>query len=226
MYGDHGKEEGLALNSGVALMSNFPLINFKQLEFNECDGIFNECAAAKGWVQATIVKDNFPIGLFNLHTGAGEESDEVATRHLQLMQLRNAVDTYRTANPDHIVFVMGDFNVYGERSEYYSNLIPQLGVGLGGRDADRNSPGFVFDSTQQWTLCDCNALATYFDSETVSGRLDYIFYFPSLDNTVEVIPLSVDVLQFTGRTLREDGLTTDQSSDHWGLHGRFQLVRP
>lgn len=64
------------------------------------------------------------------------------------------------------------------------------------------------------------------DDETVSGRLDYIFYFPSLDGSVEIIPTSVEVLPFTGRILTEDGLTTNQSSDHWGVHGQFKLIRP
>jgi hypothetical protein len=255
-YGDHGQEEEDILNSGAALMSKFPLVGFEQVQFDEEGGFFDpELHAAKGWVHATIVKDGFSIGLFNLHTHA----EDVVIRSEQIAQLKIAVLLYRAMNPSSVVFAVGDYNVYGEGNEYNSILIPHLGLsGLDGHDADRNSPGFDFDSKAQWTLSRDNPLAIYFDDATVSGRLDYIFYFPSLDGTVEVIPLSVDVLQFTGRTLggttvecvspdffgciekphccspacrlfpdclRVNGLTTDQSSDHWGLHGRFRLVR-
>jgi hypothetical protein len=221
LYGDHG-DDGWPANSGCALMSKFPLADFVQVEWGDCSGV--DCGANKGWVQATIVKDGFSIGMFNLHADADADEDDVEARFNQMVQLKNAVNSYRTAHPSHVGFVMGDFNIYGEETEYSATLTPQVGIGAGGRDADRNAPGFVFGSSEQWTVCDCNPLAMYFDDETVSGRLDYIFYFPSLDGSVEVIPMSVEVLPFIGRTLTEDDLTTSQSSDHWSVYGQFKLV--
>ena len=219
-YGDHG-DEGTFANSGCALMSKFPLADFVQVEWDDCSGV--DCWANKGWVQATIVKDGFSIGMFNLHADADADEDDVEARFSQMVQLKNAVNSYRAAHPSHVMFVMGDYNIYGETAEYDTTLIPHIGIGTGGRDADRNAPGFVFNSSE-WTVCDCNPLAMYFNDETASGRIDYIFYIPSLDDSVEVIPVSVKVLPFTGRTLTDDDLMTDQSSDHWSVYGQFKLV--
>lgn len=226
-YGDHGDDTfGNPVNSGLALMSDFPLNNFVQVEWDEDSGI-PEGLSAKGWIQATIEKDGFSIGVFTLHTNAGFCVGCIVARIYQLEQLRDGINAYRVAHPDHAVFAFGDYNVYGDESvEYWDTLIDRIGNQAGGRDADRNAPGFVSGNFDTWTLCDCNPLAMYFDDDTVSGRLDYIFYFPSFDGTVEVVPLSADVVQFTGRMLSDDGLTTDQSSDHWSLHGHFRLVRP
>ncbi|MFQ5605191.1 MAG: endonuclease/exonuclease/phosphatase family protein [bacterium] len=223
-HGDHGDIEGDILNSGLALMSKYPLVGFAQVEYEEEAGTF-EPNAAKGWVQATIYKNGFAIGLFNTHTQADYSSSDLEARSAQIAQLRDAIANYRASHPDHVVFAMGDFNVYGEQSEYYNVLIPRMGAQAGGRDSDRNSPGFDFTGAQHTTYCDCNPLATYFDDEAVSGRLDYIFYLPSHAGSVEVIPTTVEVLPFIGRTLSEDGLTTNQSSDHWGLYGKYKLIR-
>jgi len=230
-YGDHGDLVSICpnlictVNSGLALMSKRPLASFQQVAWDECSS-FEECSAAKGWLQAMIVKDGFSIALFNLHTEADEDPFSKMARQDQFIQLKTALLLYRAVHPDHVVFVMGDFNVYGEETEYNDVVVPQIGSPTGGRDADRNSPGFVFDSSKQWTYGNSNPLKMKWDAGAKCGRLDYIFYFASLDGSVEVIPTSVEVLPFTGRTLTEDGLTTNQSSDHWSVHGQFQLIRP
>jgi hypothetical protein len=229
-YGDHGDEErGHLLNSGVALMSLHALLDFVQGEWDDCAD-FLECQTAKGWVQARIIKDGFPIGIFTLHTQAGSGGFPPATaewvREQQILQLVDAIDSFRATYPDHVVFAFGDYNVYGETAEYHDVLIPHIGLEAGGYDADRNAPGFVEGSFESWTHCACNPLATHFDENAENARLDYIFYFPSHDGSVDVIPTLTHVYQFTGRTLTEDGLTTDQSSDHWAVRAQFRLVRP
>ena len=250
-YGKHGEREGDILNSGAALMSKYLLGGFKQVEFEEDGGFFDpEHHAAKGWVQATIEKHGFSIGVFNTHTHA--ESNVI--RSAQIYQLIDAVNKYRVANPTHVIFIMGDFNVYGEAHEYYDSLIPYIHL-AGGKDDARNSPGFKFDNSQ-WTYSESNPLATYFDPDAEGGRLDYIFYIPSLNEAVEVLPKIVNVLPFLGRNhcciqvpfppykiCREDmeqicvtnPLTSDEiclnafctteSSDHWAVNGQFKLIR-
>jgi hypothetical protein len=231
LYGDQGEETncGTCGNSGLAIMSKYPLVFFTQVPFKYCDG-FLECQATKGWVHTAIWKDGFYIHLINTHTQAGNEEDDLNTRKLQLQELRDWINWVRTGDPGSVIFVMGDLNVYGElygeQGEYNDVLIPEIGTTAGGRDADRNSPGFAFGSSKQWTYCICNPLAFYFDPVAYNGRLDYIFYLPSLDGSVEVIPTSVEVLPFVGRILSEDDLTTNQSSDHWGVYGQFTLIRP
>jgi endonuclease/exonuclease/phosphatase family metal-dependent hydrolase len=225
-YGEHGDEYfGEFMNSGLALMSDYPLSDFVQVEWEECSD-FLECQTAKGWLQATIQKDGFSVGVFTLHTEAGDCPTCIWAREQQLIQLRDGINAYRTAHPDHVVFAFGDFNVYGEQDEYYVALVQAIGNEAGGHDADRNAWGFVPGSFDNLTYSDWNPLAVYFDADMVSGRLDYIWYFPSLDGTVEVVPDSVLVRPFTGRMLSDDGLTTDESSDHWSVHGQFKLVRP
>jgi endonuclease/exonuclease/phosphatase family metal-dependent hydrolase len=221
-------------NSGLAVMSKHLLADFAQHSFGVfCSGV--DCLANKSWVQATIDKDGFRIGLFVLHTQADSDPLAVEKRKWQIAMLTGAIHTYRESHPDHPVFALGDYNVFGEKTEYNTTLIPLIGNVAGGRDADRNNPGFVIDCEfidcsgggclGQWTVSRCNDLAVHFDDETVSGRLDYIFYFPSRDGSVEVIPAEVRVLPFTGRDLTEDGLTTNESSDHWSVYGQFKLIR-
>jgi endonuclease/exonuclease/phosphatase family metal-dependent hydrolase len=233
-YGRHGEREGDILNSGLALMSKYPLLDFRQWEFHDEDGEWN---AAKGWVKATIKKGDFDIGLFCTHTYAGDPlMGYNETRNSQLTELREAINEYRSENPRSVVFLMGDLNVYGELWEYDHVLIPRIGIEAGGMDADRNSPGFIFGSTDQYTCSRSNPLAIHWDRDTVSGRLDYIFYFPSFNRSVEVMPTAVDVVHFTGRnipacvdpeppTLCHEWQVTNESSDHWAVHGKFRLIR-
>ena len=174
-------------------------------------------------------------------------------RWAQLNQLAAAVKKYREKNPSNAVFVIGDFNIYGENLHFteYNDLIERIGKGAGGRDADRNAPGFVFDyidrckpsDPMSCTACDCNPVQVYFGGDdTISGRLDYIFYIPSLDGSVEVLPTDVNVLPFRGRNYPICisriivGSTprcvypfvynlTNESSDHWAVHGKFKIIR-
>ena len=226
--GKHGSDNlGHGANSGLAIMSKYSLTNFAQFPWWAppappiCAGV--DCLANKGWITTTINKEGFNIRLFVLHTQADEHPE---VRAAQLNLLKNVIELYRNVNPRHVVFVIGDYNVFGETQEYNNNLIPIIGKGAGGFDADRNDPSFIPKDETTFTVCDCNQLAKHFDPETSSGRLDYIFYFPSKDGQTEVIPLKTKVIPFIGRMLSsDDGLTTNQSSDHWSLYGKFRLIR-
>jgi endonuclease/exonuclease/phosphatase family metal-dependent hydrolase len=156
-YGEHGEKEKPVLNSGLALMSKDSLRDFVQVQWNEEGG---EWPTAKGYVHATIIKDKFAIGLFNLHAKAGDDLEDRIIRREQLQQLIDTVTRYRRKYPDRVVFVMGDFNIKGERSEYYNTLIERMKL-VNGKDADRNSPGFVVHLSyrDQWTCDDSNLLA-------------------------------------------------------------------
>jgi hypothetical protein len=195
-------------------MSKHVLADFVQHSFGYfCSGY--DCGANKSWVQTTIDKNGFRIGLFILHTQADNDPLAVEWRKMQIAMFTAAIQTYRESHPDHAVFALGDYNVFGEKTEYNTTLIPLIGNVAGGRDGDRNSPGFVIECSFtdcsstgcsqevrpcQWTSSNCNCLAKHFDSGS-NARLDYIFYFPSRDGSVEVIPAEVRVLPFTGGTL-------------------------
>ncbi len=144
---------------------------------------------------------------------------------MSLVQLTDAVVSWRAVHPSHVVFVVGDFNIIGEGKGYNEHLTNHLGIKAGGRDADRNSPGFVLDGSKSYTSSIANKLATYLYDDTVNARLDYIYYFPSLDGSVEVVPAAVDVVPFRGRYLSEDDFTTNESSDHYAVDGKFVIYR-
>lgn len=240
-YGKHGNREfGSIYDSGLAFMSNYSLSGFKQVQWEREGG---DWPTAKGFIYATIIKDGFSIGLFNLHTKAEDDVSDRQIRWEQLQQLVNAVNEYRVNHPSHVVFVMGDFNIKGEDSEYYDTLIGWMEL-ANGKDADRNSPGFIVDRSfkDQWTSDDSNLLSYYFDS-VENGRLDYIFYIPSLNGSVEVLPTGADVLPFRGRdyqvcisrVIDPFGAPhciapyifsiTNESSDHWSVYSRFKLFK-
>lgn len=243
-YGKHGRQTCTVTspvpagchgaNSGLAIMSAYAISEFSQHSFGAiCSGV--DCLANKSWVQASLAKDGFRIGLFVVHTQAGGIPPAVNMRGAQIAMLSAAISSYRVAHPDAVVLALGDFNVPGETTEYDTTLIPRIGDVAGGRDADRNSPGFAIpceftncsaggQCLAQWTMSLCNALARHFDND-VNTRFDYVFYFPSRDGSVEVIPVETRVIPFRGRTLTEGDLTTSESSDHWSVYAKFKLIR-
>ncbi len=249
-YGRHGSAKwdwgdwDNVLNSGLALMSNYVLTDFEQVQWDSPLEGWDQFAA-KGYIRATIVKEGFSIGLFTLHTQADHNWDNVQTRLQELAQLASAIKDYRAKHPDHVVFVTGDFNIKGEvcqwyyvpsstgmaiptwYCEYYDSLIAAL-RSAGGKDADRNSPGFIVDPNceEQWTSHPANLLAWHF-GEPENARLDYIFYLPDLQGAVEVLPKTTDVLPFRGTNYPVEsapGFTND-SSDHYSVHAKFTLIR-
>jgi hypothetical protein len=210
------------MTSGLALMSPHTLLDPVQQIYGSCALI--DCFATKAWVAATIQKDGFTVRVFNTHLQAFDSEDEIAARENQILSLRAAVDQYRSSFRTHAVFVIGDFNVLAERPSQYYFLRDVLGAG-GGRDAAPNHPCVFVPGEDFWTVSDQNELAVYFDDETFNARLDYIFYFPSYDGTVDVLPEYVAPVDLRGRTRTSDGLTTDRLSDHYAVVGDFTLVR-
>ncbi|HEY3242187.1 MAG TPA: endonuclease/exonuclease/phosphatase family protein [Phycisphaerae bacterium] len=227
-YSWNGLPVPFTINSGLFMMSKFPLTNVQQVSYVAESG-FVESLASKGYLRATFVKDGFSIGWFDTHTQSGDASDAdiFLTRQLQLIQLASAVQIYRINHPSHIVIVNGDFNVVGESSEYTTTMRSQMG-GLGHvRDGARNERC----SPEMTTCTSCldNELRLYFyPDETTQSRLDYILYAPSLDGTADIVPLTYERRLY--RTppglpdLSYNGLTTDELSDHYGIFVEFRLI--
>jgi len=126
------------LNSGLALLSNLPGLPTVQYFYID-EAEFFESLASKGFLQTSVAKDGFSIGVFNTHMQAEYGSEQIAARSAQIDQLAAAVLAYRQANPSHPVVVMGDFNVIGETdTEYTDKMTTVLGENTGLRDAARN----------------------------------------------------------------------------------------
>ncbi|MCG3132709.1 MAG: hypothetical protein FLDDKLPJ_03575 [Phycisphaerae bacterium] len=213
--------DGAIQHSGLLLLSRHELFNTAQTGYDDKEGW--DWFANKGFIQATINKDGYWIGVFNTHTQADDYED---TRRKQLEQLADAIRDYRNANPTHPVLVMGDFNVIGESSEYHGNMSDAMG----GRGAQRDGMMNVYctDDLYACTSCGDNEFRQHFDSDTDEfWRLDYILYSPSRDGRVDIVPTRYEVLKWQvpdGEPDVECGDTvTREISDHYGVLMEFDL---
>ncbi len=235
-YGNHGSGTDCigCINSGLATMSLHFLEEKGQYYFsdcpeNPCDGI--DCMASKGWISQVFSKDGFNILVVNSHTQAGNDifHENINTRIEQLNCLFNWVEAYRQQNQDTVVFVMGDLNIAGEQGEYGNlthTILPNMA-----RDAARNAPQWK-NENGGYTNSPGNPFALCFDEDTFNARLDYVYFFPSLNGQVKVFPRGTIVQPFLGVERTDecsdgpsDPLTTTEKTDHWGVRASFDLYR-
>ncbi|MBK7404397.1 MAG: endonuclease/exonuclease/phosphatase family protein [Phycisphaerales bacterium] len=220
-YGSDHDDPLDVLHSGLALFGRSTLAIPQQYFYTDERG--EDAFASKGFIRATIIKDGFPITIFNTHTQAGSGTDNEDTRFQQLLQLAGAVQGFRAVNPGHVVIVMGDFNVPGETAEHYVNMrsamvIPSLHDG---------GPNFrCSPDSFACTSCSTNELKQYF-SGSGDTRLDYILYAPSLDGSVDIVPTALERREFqipAGKPdLCDNGWCIRDLSDHYGLFMQFDI---
>ena len=218
------------MNSGLAILSDQKLNDFDQASFFYCSGVCligksPDCLANKGYVGVTVVKDGFTIRVINTHTQAGNEKASVRAREKQLEQLETYIYLYRKRNPSHAVLLMGDMNTIGESEQY--DFAVEVFEEVGGRDAARNAPdvSLYSDWRQGDTLTSFNELAIHFDSTPYDQRLDYVWYFPSLDGHVVIQPRHVERLLPHGGKITTGDFTTDELSDHYPVLAHVGLYR-
>lgn len=166
-----------------------------------------DCAADKGWLRASFIKDGFNITVFNTHADAGQQylddpddcGGDAVARLDQFRCIFKKVDNFRINNPNHVVFVMGDFNVVGDDkkgTEYSRTNIQILVQNDAARDAARNAPQWAGQGGG-FTNDDSNNLAKCIDGTFDPFRFDYIYYFPtSRDGSIEVLPVETRVERF------------------------------
>ena len=219
------------LNSGLLLLSRHPIVNSDLIFYDDEEGclpVFDfDCDgwASKGFVRATIVKEGFQIGIFLTHTEAGPNEADV--RRKQLEQLQRAISKYRWDNPGSEVIVIGDFNIVGDvTSEYHDVMMPTVEL----RDSFRHAPCFddkaAANVDLQYTARRDNELRQHFEgrSDLVNERLDYILY--SHGTSFDVLPIKADVRRFRGpEPIRNNGDSSIDLSDHEGLVVEFSLFR-
>lgn len=233
--------EPRVLHSGLALMTKHPMADLQRVFYDQCSGACPagfgspDCLASKGFLATTVVKDGFAIRVYATHTQADDDKDAVQVREAQIRQLNDSIAVYRVTHPSHAVFVMGDMNVIGETAEQYDYVWARFQE-FGGRDAARNTAAVTMYNNHRVadTLTSYNELALYFDPTPFNQRLDYVWYFPSLDGHVQVQPTFVDSPRVRSSVLRTaygsgtkvgNELTSDELSDHYPLEARFRLIR-
>lgn len=224
-YGDGFGNLGNSNNSGLLTLTRNEPFGFSQSGYTECDG--NDCLANKGFIRLSFVKDGFNVTVFNTHTQAGNSSGNQTTRLDQLNELAFAVNVWRSLNPSHVIFVVGDFNVDGNSSEF-NNMANAMGGIAATADVRTNFP--CSPDFSDCTSCAGNTLKQIFGGGG-NTILDHILYVNSLDGTVKVVPTTYEVKQyrrtdggFWCRNIAPTGCANDLS-DHEAVFANFQLRR-
>ena len=194
-----------------------------------------DASSTKGYLQMTITKAGFQVGVFVTHTQSGEGGSNVSDRRLQIAQLSNAIGVYRAFNPSHAILVMGDFNVNGMTADYTGTMSFRLGGTGAVADIARNLACLGDDN--HCTSCNDNDLNRYFNDTSGTGgtRLDYIMYGNSADGSVRLVPKFYEVrrplspveISGVGNATQNGGfksMTSRTLSDHDALYAEFDLI--
>ena len=181
-----GKLQAKFLDSGVVVVSKYPILKTDALRFGSvCQG--DDALADKGCCYAEILKDGQKVHVFASHTQAWTTDVAIRTRHSQFHMMRNFVD--ECAIPmNEPVFVVGDFNVnalLNATNHEYDEMLAILECSA----PDENSAEFQpsFDAEQNPLAADGPS------SDGVSERLDFILtcahHLSPKEASVRVIPV-------------------------------------
>jgi endonuclease/exonuclease/phosphatase family metal-dependent hydrolase len=234
------------LNSGLLLLSKYPLVNpsltFYRDEVSISDCVFSDplcpvknptepwkCCipyldgfSSKGIAQATIFKNGFQLGIFITHTQAEHHQAGVDARRKQLEQLGSQIQEYRSHNPAAEVIAMGDFNVIAGSGDYYDSLLRHTGL----RDTYSNlAPCLDMLLHQMTCVHKQNDLARFFENTAFDcddKRLDYVLY--SHGTAFDALPVKLEVRRYQAET-SDNGKTMRDLSDHFGVAAEFSLWR-
>ncbi len=222
-----GTFSGNGNNSGLLTMSAFGMFGRVQGEFVECDG--DDCSANKGWIRSTFIKNGFNVTVYNTHTQAGSSSGNQTTRADQLTQMASDILLFRTLNPSHAIFVIGDFNIDRDSSEFTGNMSNIMGGIAGLSDGATNFPCAA--DFNDCTSCASNTIKQIFGGDDNDTILDHILYVGSWDGTVKVVPTTYQVKTYRRtdggewcRNIIPTGCANDLS-DHEAVFMDFQLRR-
>ncbi|MDP5276478.1 endonuclease/exonuclease/phosphatase family protein [Chengkuizengella axinellae] len=101
----------MGFGDGLSRMSNYPITDFKRVDWNDCNGIFddaNDCLTPKGFTFARHELSNgVYVDIYNLHADAGGSNDDKATRKKNFQQVLSKIEQWSDGNA---VIVAGDFN--------------------------------------------------------------------------------------------------------------------
>jgi len=222
-----GEFNGNFNSSGLLTMSPHLLWGGAQFTFGECDG--NDCSANKGWTRTSFVKDGFTVTVFNTHTQAGNSAENRNTRLAQLNQMAVDILLFRSFNPTHAIFVVGDFNIDGFGSEFSGNMNSVMGGVAQLAHGARNFPGSP--DANDCTACSFNTIKQIFGNDGTNTQLDHILYINSGDGQVKIIPTAYEVKQYRRtdggqwcRNVVPTGCGNDLS-DHEAVFMNFNLRR-
>ncbi|WP_428240726.1 jacalin-like lectin [Gynuella sp.] len=103
---------GAAIGSGLNTMSRFSYEDWARVRWNDCSGV--DCLTPKGFTLArTQLQDGVFVDIYNLHTQAQTEPNDLAARRANLLQLASYIELHSAGNA---VIIMGDTNTRYTRS--------------------------------------------------------------------------------------------------------------
>jgi endonuclease/exonuclease/phosphatase family metal-dependent hydrolase len=200
----------LKLNPGTVLCAagalTKPPMSF--LPYNQLTGW--DKFAEKGVTYGRVRLHSAEIFVVQTHTQAsyvGSEKEDRTVREAGIRSVLFPVIDQALQDFTGPVFLLGDLNISADSDEYKAFSLQMKGRGL--RDAwaalDTGQPGYTYDP-------DANNLVKHFDpSETVSQRLDYIYF---REGTARVKDMKV----LKWKTV--DGVDL---SDHYGICATFDI---
>ncbi|TDZ53831.1 Sphingomyelinase [Colletotrichum trifolii] len=100
---------GVPFGSGLNTLSNFDWVEFERVKWNTCSNASGaDCLTPKGYtfLRARLAEGVY-VDVYNLHTDAGTEPDDLTARNSNLHQVADAVTARSAGNA---VLVFGDTN--------------------------------------------------------------------------------------------------------------------
>lgn len=108
------------LNGGISLLSRYPIISHRVLEYDACHGRWSDCRARRGAILATIDAPAGVIDVVVTHLDAGEAVGDHLARIAQLEQLRAELDEQGLILNNRPLILLGDMNIDGVSSRAYN----------------------------------------------------------------------------------------------------------
>lgn|GEM_PF-4377759 len=198
-----GKDRGVFQDSGVFIVSRFPIVEEDEVTFGQlCNRDMEDCLADKGIKYVKIYKDGHFVHVFGTHLQNG---NTLADEKVKLVQVKMMVDFAKRKNlgAEDKVIVLGDLNI---KIPDRAKELDDLGV-FGQRE---------FSGGESYNP-DTNKLAAGGPKETVDVATVFTFTkFPKQLKSVVTSPKSPTPWRRVGRTTWYHDL-----SDHYPMASYF-----
>ncbi|KZL81253.1 endonuclease exonuclease phosphatase [Colletotrichum incanum] len=100
---------GVPFGSGLNTLSNYDWIDFERVKWSTCSNASGaDCLTPKGFTFMRVrIAEGVYVDVYNLHTDAGTEADDLKARNSNLHQVADYIDVWSVGNA---VLVFGDTN--------------------------------------------------------------------------------------------------------------------
>jgi hypothetical protein len=172
---------GAGIGSGLNSLSSLPYDqdDFERVHWNSCQLDSGDCLTPKGFTfMRTRLAEGVYVDVYNLHTNAGDNSGDEASRASNLAQLSDFVQTHSAGNA---VIVMGDTNTrYTRAADTIANFAATNGLTdawvqlvRGGSAPAPGSPALLCDEQHVTNDCEIVDKVLYRGSKLVNLNATY-----------------------------------------------------